>query len=88
MANPTGKNGHEKKPWSDAIRRALAKRELTGSGADLNALAEKLIDKAAEGDMTALKELADRLDGKSVQQIAGADGGPIEATFRWATETK
>jgi len=69
MANPTGKNGREQKPWADAIRRALARREQTGSGADLNKLADQLIDKAADGDMTALKEIGDRMDGKAAQAL-------------------
>jgi hypothetical protein len=43
-----------------------------------------LIDKAAEGDMSALKELGDRLDGKSVQPIAGdAEGPPVALEIGW-----
>jgi hypothetical protein len=62
-------NQSKNKPWADAIRRALARRERTGSGADLNRLAEALLDRAAEGDLTALRELGDRLDGKPAQAI-------------------
>jgi hypothetical protein len=71
--------------WRDAIDRAM---EIRGAGdrvAALNELAAKLIDKAAEGDMSALKELGDRLDGKSVQPVAGADGEPpIKMEIGWA----
>lgn len=76
--NNRGKN----KPWAEAIRRALARREATGSGADLNRLAEVLIDKAADGDATALKELGDRLDGKPAQAIVGdKDYDPVRVVI-------
>jgi hypothetical protein len=53
--------------------------------AALNELAAKLIEKAAEGDMSALKELGDRLDGKSVQPVAGAEGEPpVKMEIGWA----
>ncbi len=75
MGAPVGNsNATKAKPWADAIKRALARREQTGSGADLNALADKLIDSAAEGDMAALKELGDRLDGKPAQALVGDSG--------------
>jgi hypothetical protein len=79
---PLGNNNNKKnKPWADAIRRALARREETGSGASLNRLAEALLDKAAEGDLSALKELGDRLDGKSAQAVtvSGDDESPLKA---------
>jgi|APFre7841882724_1041349.scaffolds.fasta_scaffold29216_2 hypothetical protein len=71
MGAPLGNRNQSKtKPWSDAIRRALARRERTGSGANLNRLAEALLDRAAEGDLVALRELGDRLDGKAAQSIS------------------
>ena len=71
MGAPLGNRNQSKtKPWADAIRRALVRREKTGKGADLNRLAEALLDKAAEGDLTALRELGDRLDGKPAQSIS------------------
>jgi len=77
MGAPVGNsNATKAKPWADAIKRALARREHEGNGRDLNALADKLIDCAAEGDLSALKELGDRLDGKPVQAIGGADDLP------------
>ena len=73
------------RPWKAAIARALARAEADGKFTDLNKLADKLLEKAAEGDMAALKELGDRLDGRSVQAIAGADGtGPVELLMAWA----
>lgn len=62
--------------WADTIRRAC----LQADGAKLRAIADKLIEKAAEGDISAIRELGDRLDGKSVQgvELTGAEGGAVE----------
>lgn len=74
MAAPEGnKNATKNKPWAEAIHRAL----LAEDGKNLRALADKLIARALEGDVSALKEIGDRADGKSVQAVVGADGGPI-----------
>lgn len=43
----------------------------------LRLIAEKLIDLAVEGDMQAIKEIGDRVDGKAVQAIEGTDGPPV-----------
>lgn len=57
----------ENRLWAETIRRAL----VQGKAEKLRALAEKLISRAEEGDISALKEIGDRLDGKPVQSIAG-----------------
>ncbi len=89
MANPLGKNGREQKPWADAIKRALARAELDpkSGGRSLNVLAERLLDKAAEGDLAALKELGDRLDGKPAQAIVGDEDKP-PVKLAWMTQPK
>jgi hypothetical protein len=71
------RNAAKNKPWSDAIRRALARREK-GHPKRLNRLADALLDKCEEGDIPALKEFGDRVEGKVPQAITGADGGAIE----------
>lgn len=81
--NPLGINGSEKKPWADAIRRALARR-AEGKLADINALADRLIDSALAGELPALKELGDRLDGKPAQTIAGDPDAPQHMVIGWA----
>jgi hypothetical protein len=61
-------NALKGKRWSDAIDRALAKR-CKGDGIKaLDDLAEKLLLMAE--DMSALKELGDRIEGKPQQQVA------------------
>lgn len=78
-AAPGNQYAAKAKQWQAAIERALEKRSRVEMVNALDALAEKLLLKCDEGDMSALKELGDRLDGKSVQQtnLAGADGGPL-----------
>ena len=70
-------NGAKAKVWSAAINRALDKRTKIEGKEALDELAEKLLIKCEEGEMAALKELGDRLEGKAVQSIAGEDGGPV-----------
>lgn len=69
MANPRGQQ--RDKPFRDALR-----MEIAAAGEDHKALrrvARALIDKAADGDVPAIKEIADRLDGKPAQAIVGGD---------------
>lgn len=79
-------NATKARPWSDAIRRAVARLDNTGDGSGLNRLAEKLLDKVQEGDMTAIKEFGDRYEGK-VHQTIGGDGPngeiPLSLTVKY-----
>ena len=67
MGAPFGnQNAKRQKVWHAAIMRALEARDksrLDGKR-ELDALAEKLIELVAAGDLAALKEFGDRLDGK------------------------
>lgn len=69
MANPRGQQ--RDKPFRDALRLAIAEAE--DNPRKLRKLAEALFDKAVEGDVAAIKEVADRLDGKVAQSIIGGD---------------
>lgn len=89
MGAPVGNNNAAKsKPWSDAIRHAMAERERTGKPGALRDLAAVMIDKALEGDMAALKELGDRVEGKVPQGIIGGDESEppvnLSVTFKGA----
>ena len=65
---PTGsKTTTNTRPWSDAIRRAVARKGPAG----LNSLADKLLEKVLEGDMQAIKEFGDRYEGKIPQAVEG-----------------
>lgn len=56
------------KPFREALNRAI-KQE---NGKRIRQSAEMLLDKAAEGEPWAIKELADRIDGKVAQQVIGS----------------
>jgi hypothetical protein len=78
--NPGGRP--KEKPFRDALR-----AELAALGADdpkaLRGLARNLL-KIAAGDegLQAIKEVADRLDGKPVQAIENSEDGPLEMIHR------
>lgn len=62
-------NAAKGKQWLAAIERALEKRSRVDRKAGLDALAGKLLEQCAEGNLVALKELGDRLDGKPSQSV-------------------
>lgn len=74
------------KIWRDAIRLALARGNDKKSGKTIERLAKKLIEVAMDGDMGALKEIGDRLDGKATQMIGNEGDKPfkhqIEVLFK------
>lgn len=72
MAAPIGnENAKKGKMWSDALRKQIVQRQA------MDQLAGALIDKALDGDLAALREIGDRLEGKPTQVIAGDDEAPI-----------
>ena len=71
-AQPGNDNAAKGKKWKDAIHYALCQDKQA-----LQAIAKALIDKAKEGDVSAIKEFGDRIDGKVAQGIEGPDGGPL-----------
>lgn len=68
---PGNNNATKNKPWAEALR----KRALTRKS--LERIADKLLDMAEGGDMDAIKELGDRIDGKPTQAIAGDADNPL-----------
>lgn len=53
-----------------SFRAALTRAVAQDSGARLRGCAEKLLDLAAAGEAWAVRELADRLDGKANQSVS------------------
>jgi hypothetical protein len=77
MAAPIGNhNAKRAKRWQKAIERALSRASNSDIDAGLDKAADMLVSAAYTGDQWALKELGDRMDGKSVQPIAGDDDSP------------
>ena len=70
MGAPVGNQFAAKaKRWSMAIDRALEKRSKVAQVEAMDMLAEKLLALCDEGDLGALKELGDRIEGKPGQAI-------------------
>ena len=67
MGRPVGSVNKER-PFVDMLRIALRSHPLR-----LRKIAEKLTEKAEEGDLAAIRELADRLDGKPTQIVDRRD---------------
>lgn len=67
--------------FNQALTRVLVQDDY----AKLRAIAEKLVAAAEAGEGWAIKEVADRTDGKAIQQteITGIDGGPVETVTRF-----
>jgi len=61
--------------WANTIRKLAIQEDYKR----IHAIAEKLFEKAAEGDLGAIKEVGDRLDGKAVatQELTGPDGSNL-----------
>ena len=76
MAATLAKPGPKtEKPWRHAIQRAVKEFievEVNGKPKKiraLNALARKMVKKGLAGDVSALREIGDRLDGRPAQAI-------------------
>lgn len=83
MAAPVGnQNAAKAKIWTAAITRAIERRSAGDRMAALDSLAEKLLTLCDEGDLAALQELGNRLEGKPAQTtiLNGGEGdeGQIE----------
>jgi len=79
MAGVASRSGNKNANiWFNAIQRAIKRREDKDPQA-LEKLADVLLNKAEEGDMAAIKELGDRLDGKPKQttEVSGPNGEAI-----------
>jgi hypothetical protein len=53
----------------------------------LQMVADALVDAAITGEMAALREVFQRIDGKIAEAPSGREaGGPVELEIRWLTE--
>ena len=74
MAGNSNSGKRKDKQFHTALSMVLAKLQET-EGRGLNRIAEQLIAMAENGDIQAIKEIADRLDGKPAQAIIGGGEG-------------
>lgn len=78
MANKAGPKAD--KIWSDAVRIAAMRECLDDNGKKtkrISRIADNLVRMALDGDMAAIKEIGDRIDGKPAQAIVGDPDAPI-----------
>jgi len=75
------RNAHKGRIWNDALRRVIAQDK----GDRLRASIEQLLNLASNGEPWAIKELADRLDGRPKQvnylEAENAELTAIKVTF-------
>ena len=72
--NPGGRP--KKKPITEELERLLAEEASTRDGQTwATVIAEALLQQASRGDVRAISELANRVEGKSVQAIDLNTGG-------------
>lgn len=77
--NPTGRP--KSKPFKDALNLAVKRAGIDQT--KIQDIANKLVELAVDGDVSAIKEVADRLEGKPAQtQIlqGDEDGGPVKVS--------
>lgn len=76
--------------WADAVMRAVNRRldDEEGQPKKLDRLADELVDAGMRGDIPALKEIGDRLDGKPKQAIdhGTQDDDPLQEFLRAVTD--
>jgi ribosomal protein L22 len=72
---PGNNNASKNKPFLDAMRRALAQNPQK-----IARIVDKVLDQAEAGEAWAVKEVADRLDGKAIaiQEIQGPNGAELK----------
>lgn len=72
---PGNQNAAKTKPFWSAVNRAIAAQ----NGKQLRDAAEQLLNQAAKGEAWAIRELADRLDGKAHQSVdlSNPDGSAL-----------
>ena len=78
MGRPIGSQNKDK-PFRDALRQVLL--EAGESRVKLKHIALALLEKGGEGDVAAIKEIGDRLDGRVPQAIENGEGGAFVLTW-------
>jgi hypothetical protein len=75
------------RPPAEKSFKAALDKAIAQDPQALRKAADKLLAMAADGEAWAVKELADRLDGKPAQAITGKDGGPISVILSSADQS-
>lgn len=78
--NPGGRSNE--KHWREAVNRAVARMAKSGKSTILERIADRCVRMALKGDIQAIKEIGDRMDGKSPQAtiLMGDPENPLAFT--------
>jgi hypothetical protein len=78
VGNQNAKKG---KLFYNELRKALVQQDQI----NLRRIADKLVEKAIDGEPWAVKEIMDRVDGKAIQatEISGTDGDDLKLVVTW-----
>jgi hypothetical protein len=78
VGNQNAKKG---KLFYNELRKALVQQDQL----NLRRIADKLVEKAIDGEPWAVKEIMDRVDGKAIQatEISGTDGEDLKMVISW-----
>lgn len=78
IGNQNAKKG---KLFYNELRKALVQQDQL----NLRRIADKLVEKAIDGEPWAVKEIMDRVDGKAIQatEISGAEGEDLRMVISW-----
>lgn len=79
--NPGGRP--KSRPFKEALDRAIKASEKGEIKISLDDIALALLTKAKSGDVPAIKELAERYDGKVPQAIENGEDGPLQIAVSW-----
>lgn len=77
MGAIAGNQNARKGRWAEALAKAVEEEDPVLKRRRLDCIADQLIKKAMDGDIAAIKEMGDRIDGKPHQTIGGEGGEPI-----------
>ena len=88
MGAPVGNQNARKRHWSTAIESAVLEKDARTKRYRLHAIAGKLIEMAEDGDIQAMKEIGDRLDGKPHQSIDATVDGSLTVEVLKFSEAK
>ena len=80
MGAPKGNQNSsaDKRVWGKVVRKLAVQEDYKR----IHNVAEALFRKAEDGDISAIKELGDRIDGKAEQTISGDSDAPINIIVR------
>ena len=82
----SAKSGTAAKPITRALIAALEATDAGRNQPNLQCLVDTLISKAIDGDLAAIREIFDRIDGKVLAAAGAVAQEPRQVMFEWKGE--